>query len=428
MNERKKITIKLLKSTLSNFILYGVIFTLFAALLYFQVNYYLYSTADNDLYKAKAEWTAKKEKEDAQLKYNSQAKDNSSSALLGISNLRIIAIERSENGEINANSLINSSYLEYFADIKFNEENLNQVYEVSVNNKYYYRALNVKYTSDVTGETSYVQLLININSEKTMMKIFSNTLVIGFSIIILLILVLTYILSRKAMDPIIKNYEKQVEFVQNASHELRTPLTIIQAKQEMLLQSPNSKIIDKSEEIAMTLNETRRITKLLKELMDLARADSLKETINKSKQDLNKLIYEVAIPYKEMSEMQDKKFKLELNAVSECNVDPNKIKQLMVILMDNALKYTESGDEISISTRNRDEKYYIEVRDTGIGISDEGIKHAFERFYREDKARTREKGGSGLGLSIAQTIVKQHGGTIKLAHNNPKGTVVIIKL
>ncbi len=427
MNERKKITIELLKSTFSNFIVYAIIFTLFAALLYIQVNYYLYRNADDDLDKAKLEWIAKKENDDKELLINGEVKNNTSS-LLGISNLRIIAIERAENGDVSANSLINSSYLEYFADIKFNEENLNQVYEVSVNNKYFYRAINAKYTSRTTGETTYVQLLININSEKEMMKIFSNTLVIGFSIIMVVILVLTYILTRKAMDPIIKNYEKQVEFVQNASHELRTPLTIIQAKQEMLLQSPNSKIIDKSEEIAMTLNETRRITKLLKELMDLARADSLKETINKSKQDLNKLIYDIAIPYKEMSEMQNKTFNLELNAVNECNVDPNKIKQLMVILMDNALKYTEEGDKITISTRNKDDKFFIEVKDTGIGISDEGIKHAFERFYREDKARTREKGGSGLGLSIAHTIVKQHGGTIKIEHNNPKGTIVIVRI
>ena len=427
MNERKKITIELLKSTFSNFIVYAIIFTLFAALLYIQVNYYLYRNADDDLDKAKLEWIAKKENDDKELLINGEVKNNTSS-LLGISNLRIIAIERAENGDVSANSLINSSYLEYFADIKFNEENLNQVYEVSVNNKYFYRAINAKYTSRTTGETTYVQLLININSEKEMMKIFSNTLVIGFSIIMVVILVLTYILTRKAMDPIIKNYEKQVEFVQNASHELRTPLTIIQAKQEMLLQSPNSKIIDKSEEIAMTLNETRRITKLLKELMDLARADSLKETINKAKQDLNKLIYDIAIPYKEMSEMQNKTFNLELNAVNECNVDPNKIKQLMVILMDNALKYTEEGDKITISTRNKDDKFFIEVKDTGIGISDEGIKHAFERFYREDKARTREKGGSGLGLSIAHTIVKQHGGTIKIEHNNPKGTIVIVRI
>ena len=129
-----------------------------------------------------------------------------------------------------------------------------------------------------------------------------------------------------------------------------------------------------------------------------------------------------------MSEMQNKTFNLELNAVNECNVDPNKIKQLMVILMDNALKYTEEGDKITISTRNKDDKFFIEVKDTGIGISDEGIKHAFERFYREDKARTREKGGSGLGLSIAHTIVKQHGGTIKIEHNNPKGTIVIVRI
>lgn len=430
MKERTKININLFKSTILNFILYTIVFLLFAGILYFQVDHYLYNSADTDLLKAKAEWLSKKENDEILNRIDKRTGNigEVTTSLLGISNLRIIAIERSPIGEIKTNSMVNSEYLKYFTDINFDEEKLNKIYEVSINNKYYYRAINVEYASRETGESSYVQLLINVNSEKVMMKVFTNTLVIGFSFILLLMLMLTYIITRRAMDPIIKNYEKQVEFVQNASHELRTPLTIIQAKQEMLLQSPNSRIIDKSEDIALTLNETRRITKLIKELMDLARADSSKEKIIKTNIDLNKLIKEVVTPYSEISEMENKKINLELNCTKNCNVDKNKIKQLMIILLDNALKYTEEGDTITICTRNREDKFFIEVKDTGIGISDEGLKHVFERFYREDKARSREKGGTGLGLSIAQNIVKMHGGSIKISHNDPKGTIVIIKL
>lgn len=86
------------------------------------------------------------------------------------------------------------------------------------------------------------------------------------------------------------------------------------------------------------------------------------------------------------------------------------------------------GDKITIKTYNNENKCVIEVRDTGIGISDEGLQHVFERFYREDKARNRETGGFGLGLSLANYIVSIHQGTIKASHNNPKGTVFMVKL
>jgi two-component system sensor histidine kinase CiaH len=196
----------------------------------------------------------------------------------------------------------------------------------------------------------------------------------------------------------------------------------------MLLQSPESKIIDKSEDIALTLSETRRLSKMVKELMDLARADINKDVINKTKTDLNELVKNVVIPYEEMARMQNKSMIVNANCKTQVNVDSNKIKQLLVILLDNALKYTEENDSIEVDVRNVDEKVFINVKDTGIGISDEAMKHVFERFYREDKARSREKGGTGLGLSIAHTIVKNHGGTIKIVHNKPKGILVIVKL
>ena len=219
-----------------------------------------------------------------------------------------------------------------------------------------------------------------------------------------------------------------MEFVQNVSHELRTPLTIIQAKQELLLQEPNAKIIDKSEEISLTLNETKRLTKLVKDLLILSRADSNKLALQKENINIDEYIKGLISPYKEIAEMEGKNIELELGYKLDIDVDTNKIYQLMIILLDNAIKYTEENDVIKIKTYMKDNKCVIEVSDTGIGVSDEGLKRIFERFYREDAARSRETGGSGLGLSIANYIVTAHGGTIKATHNLPKGTIFTIRL
>ena len=245
---------------------------------------------------------------------------------------------------------------------------------------------------------------------------------------IIMSIIASYILSKKTLVPIANTLKKQMEFVQNASHELRTPLTIIQAKQELLLQEPDAKIIDKSEDIMLTLNETKRLTKLTKDLMILARADENNIKLNKEKVDIDELIDGMAKPYIEMAEFEEKQMKLNLQYEEEAFVDTSKIYQVMVILLDNAIKYTEKGDCIEINTYSKDGKCVIEVKDTGIGISEEAITHIFDRFYREDKARNRETGGSGLGLSIADVIVKAHNGTIKASHNKPKGTIFTIKL
>ena len=119
---------------------------------------------------------------------------------------------------------------------------------------------------------------------------------------------------------------------------------------------------------------------------------------------------------------------LKLKYGKTIKIDINKIHQLFIIVLDNAIKYTEKNDNITVSTYEKDNKCVIEIIDTGIGINDESIEHIFERFYREDKARSRASGGSGLGLSIADYIVDLHGGTIKAEHNNTKGTKIIIKL
>ena len=162
--------------------------------------------------------------------------------------------------------------------------------------------------------------------------------------------------------------------------------------------------------------------------MDLARVDSNNIKIEKSELDINELIKEIIQPYEEYAKLQNKKIKLELNNVKKIRADRNKISELIVIILDNAIKYTNSEDEIIIKTLKKDGKINLEISDTGIGISKEAMPHVFERFYRGDESHSKKIEGSGLGLSIAKTIVNMHNGTIKIVQNNPKGTKVIVKL
>ncbi len=438
MKEHRITRIELLKNMIFNLILFTIVFGIFSLFIWAQVGSYLYKSADRELlqYKKQLEDSSKyaiiseetknfSELTDEEIQEN--LTDEFQFNLDRIANPRIVAILRNEEGKVLATSIRVKSFAEFLDRSNFDSNIIDRIYEISINSKYYYRGITSELTSS-NNDKYYVDILININSEKEMMQSFTKTLIIGTGTVIILSIFISFYLSKRALNPIINAYKKQAEFVQNASHELRTPLTIIQAKQEMLLQSPESKIIDKSADIALTLNETRRLSKMVKELMDLARADENKTVLNKSQTELNELIREVSIPYEEMAKIQKKEMILELNCTKKANVDKNKIKQLMIILLDNALKYTEEKSTIKVVAKNQEDKFVISVIDTGIGISDEALKHVFERFYREDRARSREKGGSGLGLSIAYTIVKSHGGNIKISHNKPKGTVITVKL
>ena len=347
-----------------------------------------------------------------------------------VRNPNAIVILRDENGDIiNENELGRMG--EVAQNIPFDKEKLGEVYEVAIENgkDYYYRMISseIDTLDSSTFGTRYVQILINVDSEKAVIeqdfKIILSTILIGA----LLSILASYLLSKNNLKDIQNNIEKQTEFVQNASHELRTPLTIIQAKQELLLQEPNAKIVDKSEDIALTLSETKRLSKLVKDLMVLTRSNK-NAKLNKENVNIDEYINNLVQPYTEIAKMQNKTINLNLKYNSDIDIDTSKIYQLMIILLDNAIKYTEEGDTIEVRSLQEGNKCVIEVADTGIGISDEGLKRVFERFYREDKARNRSTGGSGLGLSIASVIVKEHGGQIKASHNSPKGTVFSVKL
>lgn len=430
MNEFKLIRKQLIKNMIFNLIAFTILFSIFGIIIFSTVKAFLYQSSTRELLDAK-EHTAfiperelkLNEKQDIPLKTRNEINGK----MDNMPNPRVITIKRDENGNIQNVNEMGTFYENYISEIGFDTNNLDNIEEITINNKYNYRMLTIK-TIDESGNVSYIQLLMNIDSEKAILNNFFSILSIGIAATVLFAIIVSYILSKRTLNPIIESWRKQTEFVQNASHELRTPLTIIQAKQELLLQEPNSKIIDKSEEIRLTLNETKRLTKLTKDLMLLARADQNKIALNKEITNIDNLIKEIATPYIDFASMQNKKIELNLNYGKEVALDVSKFHELMVILLDNSIKYTKEGEKIEIVTYGKENKVIVEVRDTGIGISDESKKRIFERFYREDKARSRQTGGTGLGLSIAYFIVNSHGGNIKVEDNNPKGSVFIVKL
>lgn len=436
MEEKEKLKGRLFKLIISNVLIILTMFLIFGLFIFIMVKNTVYTTVDKELYNTKSQV---QELDNAILKSNRPI--NTDEFLFfkdaireyrdfannkNIVNPNVIVILRDAEGNI-VNTQI-GRLSEYAEEIDFSSKNLDKIYDEEIANKFYYRGINFKISSQLDSNVRYAQLLINVDSERRLLNGYLQ--IITYSIIIIsgLSIIASYMISRRNLEPLKESISKQMEFVQNVSHELRTPLTIIQAKQELLLQEPDAKIIDKSEDIVLTLNETKRLSRLVKDLLVLSRADNNKMTLQKESVNIDDFIKEIITPYIEVAELEEKKIVFNLNYKLDVKIDTNKIYQLMIILLDNAIKYTESGDEIQINTFAKDNKCVIEVKDTGIGVSDEGLKRIFERFYREDRARNRETGGTGLGLSIANMIVGAHGGTIKASHNQPKGTIFTIRL
>lgn len=252
----------------------------------------------------------------------------------------------------------------------------------------------------------------------------------------LLFLVITavvgYFMAGKAMIPIQQAFLRQREFVADASHELRTPISIFQASVEVVESDGNQTLSLFSQQVLADMKgEIRRMTKLVADLLTLARADSGASNIIKEKIDL------IALAKPIVRSMQPlalaKEITLLMNGAETLSVmaDRERIGQLLVILIDNAIKYTPNGGRIEVAITEDAiprSMAVISVRDTGIGISEEDKNLIFKRFYRVDKVRSREQGGVGLGLSIAKWIVDVHKGKIKVESAQGAGSNFIISI
>ncbi len=272
-----------------------------------------------------------------------------------------------------------------------------------------------------------VQSIRNIDAEMMTLRDMRNNIIIGCALSGVVALLAGYFLGKRALIPIRQAWEVQQQFVADASHELRTPLTVIQTRTELLLQHPHQTVQEKSDDISTIYRETRRVRRLVNDLLTLARSDSNQLELDRQAFDVSELLSEVGDHFSELAELEGITFEIHIQSRLFCNGDRERIHQLLVILLDNAVKFTPSGGAVYLSCGKKGSQLFIEVRDTGVGISEKDLPRIFDRFYRGDQARGRRDGGTGLGLSIAQWIVEKHGGSIS-AKSNSEGTTFTVKL
>ncbi|QDR82626.1 sensor histidine kinase [Sporomusa termitida] len=235
-----------------------------------------------------------------------------------------------------------------------------------------------------------------------------------------------FLLAKRAMFPIQAAWEKQQQFVSDVSHELRSPLTGIYSNAELMLRYPDRSIREECHRINAIMQESKRMTKLIASLLTLARSDSGKSDLSLGVINLSAVVHEVVSHFEVFKELNDISLAVTIAPAVEIIGDKDRLHQLLVILLDNAFKFTPAGGQVAVACHIAKKNAIVSVSDTGVGIVPENVPRIFDRFFRGDKSRSRNAGGTGLGLAIAQWIVEKHGGRIDVKSSLGKGTNFIV--
>lgn len=218
--------------------------------------------------------------------------------------------------------------------------------------------------------------------------------------------------------------QMRADFVANASHELRTPLTAIKGYAETLLDGALDDRGVSEKFVTIIDQEANRLIKLVEELLTLSRAENQQQENIRQSVDILTIIKSVSEQMKNSFNAKNVTLTLDLpDILSMVKVNPDRIKQVMVNILDNALKYTPEGGKVQVKAWHEEENVKVTVCDTGLGIPEKDLSRIFERFYRVDKARTRRMGGFGLGLSIVKHIIESSGGRIGVKSTVNNGSV-----
>ena len=237
----------------------------------------------------------------------------------------------------------------------------------------------------------------------------------------------SYLLARKTLEPIAAAMESQQRFTADASHELRTPLTAMQTEIEVSLRDKNLSIDDARDLLKSNLEEVAKMRMLADGLLKLARHTGKPEAAS------NIYLYpaaDIAVKHHQ-KRAADKEITIENSIPSDMQAfaESDSVAEVIAILIDNAIKYSQPNTNITISAELVDDMSVIRVSDQGMGISKKDLPHIFERFYRADQSRARSgEGGHGIGLSIADKIIKIYGGTLAVEPTSKKGTTFAISL
>ena len=217
-------------------------------------------------------------------------------------------------------------------------------------------------------------------------------------------------------------------FTADASHELRTPIALIRTRAEVTLDTPRTND-QYRQALQEMLLESERTSTLIENLMLLARSDTGSEALKFERIDLGTIVRDSSTQGQTLAEAKQLGWKAVFpEGPVWLHGDAESLRRLLLILIDNAVKYTPPGGNIGFALRAENKQAEIEIKDTGIGISKADLPHIFERFYRAEKARSRDLGGTGLGLSIGQWIAQAHGGEISVESSPGGGSVFVVRL
>jgi two-component system phosphate regulon sensor histidine kinase PhoR len=219
------------------------------------------------------------------------------------------------------------------------------------------------------------------------------------------------------------------EFVANVSHELRTPLSVFHGYVEMLSDAPDMPREQRLEVFEVLRRNSRRLNAILEDLLTLARLEARHEALALEPIDVADFCRAASEDWERTA--HERQLAIEWDVAPEIppvRADRLRLDQVLANLLDNAVKYTDTGGRIAVRMRARDGQVELRVEDSGRGIPPADLPHIFERFYRADKARSREQGGTGLGLSIVKHIVQAHGGSVTAESMYGKGTTIIVRL
>ncbi|WP_099467695.1 sensor histidine kinase [Konateibacter massiliensis] len=284
--------------------------------------------------------------------------------------------------------------------------------------------VSLRYLMNQTAEGSEIIFYDLSNDILSMLHLVKNCLIIGIASFAAFLMISIY-LAGWALKPVERSWESQRQFIADASHELKTPLTVILANADILSAHREDTIEHQYKWIEYIKAEASHMSGLVNDLLFLAKSDASRESVMMTEVNLSDVVWNCYLPFESIAFEQGKNLEADIGQDIMIQGDSGKLKQLIMILLDNACKYTEKNGSIEVHLYEKPDKgkVYLTVKNSGEPILAEHLSHIFERFYRAEESRAREKGGYGLGLSIAKTITEMHRGKISVTSSKEEGTV-----
>jgi signal transduction histidine kinase len=290
---------------------------------------------------------------------------------------------------------------------------------------YHYR-VSLVHASTQSGQTATLAVGRSLEARDYQLRVLAIVLGLGGVAGVALATLGGFLLAGRALSPIRQAMDTQRRFVSDASHELRTPVAVMKANAELLLRHPDQTVEANIDHVAAINEEADHLTRLVGDLLLLARADEQRLEVVREEVELADLFGALIRDMTPVAEMKGVSLVSEF-APGIIHGDPQRLRQLLAILLDNALKFTPEGGRIEVRTRRAGKAWSLTVSDTGPGIPEEAQSRIFDRFYRHDEARSPQT-GTGLGLAIARWIAEAHGGRISVQSNVGKGSTFMVTL